>query len=87
MNPRDFLAIIFGGVMLYIIIRVFQSPMKWALRVLVNGGIGLVALWAWDMAFTAHGWAIGLNPVTGVTIGVLGAPGFLLLIAVKMLVI
>ncbi|MCL5115537.1 MAG: pro-sigmaK processing inhibitor BofA family protein [Firmicutes bacterium] len=87
MNPRDFLGIVFGGVLLYIIVRVFQSPVKWAVRVLINGAIGLAALWAWNMAFTAHGWAIGLNPVTGLTVGVLGAPGFLLLVAVKMMVL
>ncbi|NMP23639.1 pro-sigmaK processing inhibitor BofA family protein [Sulfobacillus harzensis] len=87
MNPRDFLAIVFGGVMLYVVVRVFQSPAKWAVRVLINGIVGLAALWAWDMAFTPHGWAVGLNPVTGLTVGVLGAPGFLLLLAVKVLIL
>lgn len=87
MNPRDFLGIVFGGVFLYILVRVFQSPAKWAVRVLINGVVGLLALWVWDMVFTSHGWAVGLNPVTGLTMGVLGAPGFLLLLAVKVLVL
>lgn len=87
MNPRDFLAIIFGGVLLYVIVRVFRSPVQWALRVLINGALGLVALWGWNMLFIHHGWAIGLNPVTGVTVGLLGPPGFLLLVAVKVLIL
>lgn len=87
MNPRDFLGIVFGGVFLFIMLRVFQSPAKWAVRVLLNGAIGLMALWAWDMIFTPHGWAVGLNPVTGLTVGLLGAPGFLLLLAIKVLIV
>lgn len=87
MNPRDFLGIVFGGVLLYIVIRVFASPAKWLLRVVINGLIGLVAIWGWNLLFTSHGWTIGLNPVTGLTVGILGAPGFLLLVAVKILVL
>lgn len=87
MNPRDLFAIVFGGLILFIIARVFPSPFKWAIRVLITGTLGLVALWAWNGLFTYHGWAIGLNPVTGLTIGVLGPPGFLLLVAVKTLIL
>lgn len=87
MNPRDFLAMVFGGIMLFVIVRVFQSPTRWAVRVLVNGAIGLTSLWAWDLIFRQHGWSIGLNPVTGATIGVLGPAGFLLLVAVKLLIL
>lgn len=87
MNPRDVLAIVFGGILLYTAVRVFQSPVKWALRVVINGAVGLAALWAWNLLFVHHGWTIGLNPVTGLTIGILGPPGFLLLVAVKVLIL
>lgn len=87
MSPRDLLAIVFGGIVLLIIVRVFQSPVRWALRVIINGAVGLIALGVWDAIFAAHGWSIGLNPVTGVTVGVLGPAGFLLLIAVKVLIV
>jgi inhibitor of the pro-sigma K processing machinery len=87
MNPRDIVAIIFGAVLLYTVVRVFQSPVKWVLRVLINGALGLAALAAWNMMLASHGWRIGLNPVTGTTIGVLGPPGFLLLVAVKVLIL
>ncbi|MCY0900135.1 MAG: pro-sigmaK processing inhibitor BofA family protein [Firmicutes bacterium] len=87
MNPRDALATLFGGILLYVVVRVFQSPVRWALRVAMNGLVGLGALWAWDHVFRTHGWAIALNPVTGATIGVLGPPGFILLVLVKMWVV
>ncbi len=87
MNPRDFLAILFGGMLLYVIVRAFQLPTRWAMRVLVNGAVGLAALGGWDLLFRHHGWSIGLNPVTGATMGVLGPAGFLLLIAVKLLIL
>ncbi len=87
MDPRNFLAIVFGGVLLYIVIRVFQSPVRWAVRVFINGALGLVALAIWNHLFVHHGWTIGLNPVTGATVGVLGAPGFLMLLAIKVLVL
>lgn len=87
MNPRDILGIVFAVLLLYVVVRVFDSPARWAVRVMVNGAVGLAALWAWDMLFRTHGWTIGLNPVTGLTIGLLGSPGFLLLIAVKVLIL
>ncbi len=73
--------------LLYVVVRVFDSPVKWLLRVGMSGIIGLAALWAWNALFIHHGWGIGLNPVTGATIGILGAPGFLLLVAVRVLIL
>jgi pro-sigmaK processing inhibitor BofA len=87
MSPRDALALIFGGIVLLIVVRVFHSPLRWALRVMVNGVVGLVALGLWDVIFATRGWAIGLNPVTGATVGVLGPAGFVLLLAVKVLIL
>lgn len=86
MHPSVILAIVFGGVVLFLMVRIFQSPVKWALKVL-QGSLGLVALGVWNHFFSQHGWAIGLNPVTGATIGVLGPPGFLLMVAIKMWVL
>lgn len=57
------------------------------MRVILTGAMGLVALWGWDRLFVPHGWGIGLNPVTGATIGLLGPAGFLLLVAVKVLIL
>lgn len=87
MSPRNFLAIGFGGIVLLVIVQVFQSPLRWALRVMVNGVVGLAALGVWDVIFSSRGWVIGLNPVTGVTVGVLGPAGFVLLLAVKVLIL
>ncbi len=87
MHPNVVLALVLGGVVLFMMIRVFQSPVKWALKVLLQGSLGLVALGIWNHFFSQHGWAIGLNPVTGVTIGVLGPPGFLVMVAIKMWVL
>lgn len=84
-TPKDVLAIVFGGVLLYMMVRVFQSPTRWFIRVVIQGALGLVALWGWDRLFLSHGWAVGLNPVTGAAVGVLGPAGFLLLVAVKVL--
>ena len=87
MAPKDYLAIAFGCAVLYVLVRVFDAPVKWLLRVLGGGVLGLGALWVWNTLFTPHGWGIGLNPVTGATVGLLGVPGFLLLVAVRVLIL
>ena len=67
--------------------RLRPSAARWILVVFVQGMAGLLALGVWNRVFVHHGWGIGLNPVTGLTVGILGPPGFLLLVAVKVLVL
>lgn len=86
-NPRDILGLVFVGLLLYVVARVFTAPFRWGLRVLINGAVGIALFALWDGIFRSHGYAVGLNPVTGLSVGLLGVPGFLLVLGAKFLLL
>ena len=66
--------------LLLALIRVFQAPLRLALKLLVNTLLGFLALWAVNLTAAFTGIALGFNLWNALVIGVLGLPGFLLLL-------
>ena len=60
-------------------IRVFQAPLRLALKLLVNTLLGFLALWAVNLTAGVTGITLGLNLWNALVIGVLVLPGFVLL--------
>ena len=60
--------------------RLFRSPLRLAGRLLGNTALGFAALWAVGLTRSVTGLTLGLNPVNALVIGVLGLPGFVLLL-------
>ena len=63
--------------------RVFRAPLKLAVKLLANTLLGFLALWAVDLTASVTGMALGMNLWNALTIGVLGLPGFVLLLLVQ----
>ena len=59
---------------------IFRAPLKLACRVLFNTLLGFGALWAAGFAAPVLGVQLGLNLWNALVIGVLGLPGFVLLL-------
>lgn len=72
-----------GLFLLVAVVRLFRRPLKLALRVVVNGALGLGALWLLNSAAPITGLTLGLNWFNALTVGVLGLPGLGLLVLVK----
>lgn len=72
-----------GLLLLVAVVRLFRRPLKLALRVVVNGALGLGALWLLNSAAPITGLTLGLNWFNALTVGVLGLPGLGLLLLVK----
>ena len=66
--------------LLLALIRVFQAPLRLALKLLVNTLLGFLALWVVNLTVAFTGIALGFNLWNALVIGVLGLPGFLLLL-------
>lgn len=66
--------------LLLALIRVFQAPLRLALKLLVNTLLGFLALWVVNLTAAFTGIALGFNLWNALVIGVLGLPGFLLLL-------
>jgi len=55
-------------------------------RWLISSALGVVGLAVWNHIFATQGLTVGVNPVTAGTVGLLGLPGFGLLLALKWMV-
>ena len=63
--------------------RLFAAPLKLALRVVLNAVLGFAAMWILNLTTAVTGLSLGLNVFNALLIGVLGVPGFVLLLLVQ----
>ncbi len=64
-------------------LRLLSTPLKIALRLLCNTALGFGALWLLRQSAAFTGISLGLNLFNTLTIGVLGLPGFGLLLLLQ----
>lgn len=82
LNQKIITAIL-AGFFLIALIRVFSAPLRLALKLLANTALGFLALWAVGLTSGITGIALGLNLWNALVIGILGLPGFALLLLVQ----
>ena len=79
LNQKIIVALL-AGFFLIALIRVFRTPLRVALKLLGNTLLGFLALWAVNLTAGFTGIALGLNLLNALVIGILGLPGFVLLL-------
>ncbi len=72
-----------AGFFLIALLRVFSAPLKLAVKLLANTLLGFLALWVVNLTAGVTGIALGVNLWNALVIGVLGLPGFVLLLLVQ----
>ena len=65
------------------LLRVFSTPLKVAFRLLANTLLGFLALWLVNLTAGVTGITLGINPLNALIIGILGLPGFALLLLMQ----
>ena len=80
---QKIIAAILAGFFLIALIRVFSAPLRLALKLLANTALGFLALWAVGLTAGVTGITLGLNLWNALVIGILGLPGFALLLLVQ----
>ena len=80
------LAIAGGIFLLWLVIKIFTKPMKLIFKLLLNTGVGFVALWLVNFFGGGLGISLGMNWVNALTVGVFGFPGLVLLLLLKYLI-
>lgn len=80
------LAYAFGIVLIYLVGRVFFMPIKLVLRLIYNGLIGGVMLWALNFVGAYFAFTIAINPITALIAGFLGMPGIIILVLFKLFI-
>lgn len=76
-------AYIFIVIVIILFIAVLASPLKKLIKILINCGIGTLALIAFNFIGHFFNYTIGINPGSILTVGILGVPGFVLIIFLK----
>lgn len=72
--------------MLFVIGRIFIVPIKWIFKLACNSVLGGVIIWIINLIGGVWGFHIGLNVYTSVLVGLLGIPGAVILILLKLIV-
>ena len=65
------------------LLRIFSAPLRLALKLLANTLLGFLALWAVHLTAGITGITLGINPLNALIIGILGLPGFILLLLMQ----
>lgn len=73
--------------MLFIIGRIFIVPIKWILKLVFNSILGGVLIWIINLIGGTWGFHIGLNIYTSILVGILGVPGAICMIIIKLMLI
>ena len=68
-----------------LLLAVFHRPLAWAGKVLARSLVGLGFLALWSHSGIAAGLSLGVNLFNALTLGLLGLPGFGLLMLLKWL--
>ena len=77
------LAFIMGIAILVLLTKLFFKPLKWLVRLIINGVAGGLMLLLLNYFGGFAGISIGINVVTCLTAGVLGVPGVALLLVLQ----
>ena len=86
--PLDIiLAYALGLVLLYLIGWLLLVPLKHLLRFFINALIGGLILWILNLVGGLIGVTIAINPITALTVGVLGIPGLLLILLLQFVIL
>lgn len=64
-------------------LRLFAAPLRLALKVAFNSALGFGAVWLLNLTTSVTGLSLGLNWFNALLIGILGLPGFGLLLLVQ----
>ena len=80
---QKIIAAILAGFFIIALLRVFSAPLRVALRLLANTLLGFLALWVVQLTSGLTGIALGMNLCNALVVGVLGLPGFVLLLLIQ----
>ena len=69
------------------VIQLFSTPLRLALKVLLNTLLGFAALFLLNLASGVTGFTLGLNLLNALIVGILGVPGLVLLALLKLVFI
>ncbi len=77
------LTVIIAVFLLWLVIKIFATPIKWALKLLLNAIIGFVMLFIFNFLGGFIGLSLSVGWVSAIVAGILGVPGIILLLFIE----
>jgi len=70
---------------LFIFGKIFIVPIKTILRLVINSVLGGLMIFIINLVGSIWGFHIGINLVTSIFVGILGIPGVIVIVIIKLL--
>ncbi|WP_244834021.1 pro-sigmaK processing inhibitor BofA family protein [Clostridium sp. BJN0001] len=67
-----------------LLLYVFIKFIKWPIKILLNGVIGVIMLFAFNFAGSLINFSLPINAITALIAGFLGIPGIIMLIVIQL---
>ena len=75
--------VVIGGLLLWLVIKIFATPITWAFKLLLNAVLGFVVLFVFNFLGGFIGLSITVGWLSAIVAGVLGIPGIILLLLIE----
>jgi inhibitor of the pro-sigma K processing machinery len=82
----EVVGIAMASLVMFLLLRPIGARLKGLGRVLLKSFVAFFGIWAVNIAGGFFGFHLGLNLISAITLGILGIPGAILLLAVKYLI-
>lgn len=73
-------------IVLFIVGKVFYLPLKHIIKLLLNSVLGGFLIYIINVVGSSYGFHIGLNVWTAVFAGILGVPGVVVLVLIRLMI-
>lgn len=83
MDINIIISVVICIIFLLIFGKIFLLPVKKIFKLVINTGLGALAIFVINTIGTSFGFHIGLNIINALIVGILGIPGAALLILLK----
>ena len=83
MDINIIISVVICIIFLLIFGKIFLLPVKKIFKLVINTGLGALAIFVINTIGTSFGFHIGLNIINALFVGILGIPGAALLILLK----
>ena len=85
MNAPVLIAVITFCIVALVIIALFFKQLKGVFALILNTVLGWAGLYIFNTVFASFAFSIGINIASATVVGVLGIPGLLLLVILKVI--
>ena len=75
--------VVIGVFLLWLIIKLFSTPIKWALKILLHALLGFVMLFVFNFLGGFIGLELTVGWLSAIVAGILGIPGIILLLLIE----